>query len=334
MSTAGRARAAQLLPGLMLSAVGIVLAVRGVEWQKFTSVIARGQPLLLLSAAAASGAAVIAAGMRWRIAARPHADLSAGDAIDIVMICNLVNMMLARLGDLARAGLTAHVSGTHSGRVLGGVVVERFVDVFMLLALAAGMSQVVPFPAAVRTGVFLFALVAVAALVTIWWAAGWFAGVARAVIGVFSTRAASVVAGLIEALAEGVRTSARSDQLWRVGAWSFGVWALSGIAIILTIRALGIDVPWFAALFVLLVINLGGAIPASPGAIGVYHYLFVLALSVWIPEPSAALGAAVVSHAIGVIVTVLLGVAGLARQDISVGRLRSIFRPVVLAPTK
>lgn len=314
----------------MLSALGIVLAVRGVDWQKFTDVITHGQPLILLSAAAASGAAIVAAGMRWRIAARPHADLTASDAIDIVMICNLVNMMLARLGDLARAALTAHVSGRDSGRVLGGVVVERFVDVFMLLALAAAMSQVVPFPAAVRTGVMVFALVAAAALVTIWWAAAWFAEVVRAVIGAFSTRAASVIAGLIKSVSQGVRTSARSDQLWRVAAWSFVVWVLSGVSIILTIRALGIDVPWFAGLFALLVINLGGAIPASPGAIGVYHYLFMLALSVWISEPSAALGAAVVSHATGVVVTVLLGMAGLARQDISVGRLRSMFRPVAL----
>ncbi len=327
----GRARAAQLLPGLVLSTVGIALAVRGVEWRKFVDVIAHGQWLLLLGAAAAGGGAIVAAGMRWRLAARPHADLSAGDAIDIVMICNLVNMIFSRLGDLARAALTAHASRAQSGRVLGGVVVERFVDVFILLMLAAGLSQVVPFPPAVRTGVSLFAVVAVAALVTIWWAADWCSSAARVAIGVFSTRAAGLAAGLIDSVSDGVKASARSNQLWRVAAWSLGVWVVSGIAVILTIRALGIEVPWFAGLFALLVINLGGAIPASPGSIGVYHYVFVLALSVWTPERSTALGAAVVSHAIGAVVTVLLGVVGLARQHISLGRLRSMFQPVVLS---
>jgi uncharacterized membrane protein YbhN (UPF0104 family) len=81
---------------------------------------------------------------------------------------------------------------------------------------------------------------------------------------------------------------------------------------------------------VLLVINLGGAIPASPGAIGVYHYLFVLALSVWVSDPSVALGAAVVSHALGVIVTLLLGVIGLARRGIGFGRLSSMLGPAAL----
>jgi glycosyltransferase 2 family protein len=326
-----RNRAAQVLPGVILGAAGVVLAARGVEWARVVAVIARAQPLLLCGAAAATAAAIVCAGLRWRVAARPHADLTATDAVDVVMICNVVNMVLARLGDLVRAGLTAQASRGHSGRVLGGVIVERFVDVCMLLALAAGLSQVVAFQPAIRTGVLLFAAVAAAALVTIWWAAAWFALLVRRIVGKFSPRVADAIAGLVESVSEGVRTSARSGQLWRIAGWSLLVWTLSGLAIVLAIRALQVPAPWVAGLFVLLVINLGGAIPASPGAIGIYHYVYVLALSVWVTDPSATLGAALVSHALGVVVTLVLGIAGLARQGISVGTLTSMFRPVPLA---
>jgi uncharacterized protein (TIRG00374 family) len=143
-------------------------------------------------------------------------------------------------------------------------------------------------------------------------------------------KAAATGARMIESLAHGVRSSARNGQLLRVIAWSIVIWGLSGLAIILTIQALSVPVPWVAGFFILLLINLGGAIPASPGAIGVYHYLFVLALSVWNVDPSAALGAAVVSHALGMLVTFLLGVSALARRGISAGRVSSIFRQAAL----
>jgi glycosyltransferase 2 family protein len=326
--SAGVKRAAQVLPGVVLSAAGLMLAARGVEWLKVAAVIARAQPLPLLGAAFASMAAIVAAGLRWRLAARPHADLARGDAIDIVTICNLVNMILARFGDLVRAGLTAQVDRAHSARVLGGVIVERFVDVFMLLAFAGGLSQVVPFPPAVQTGVLLFAAVAAIALVMIWWAAPWFASAIRRVVGIVWPRGGDAIAGFVESMSDGVQTSARSGELVRVAGWSFVVWVLSALAIILVLTALDVPVPWIAGVFALVVINLGGSIPASPGAIGVYHYLFVLAMSVWITDPSVALGTAVVSHALGVVVSVALGIVGLVRQGISVTRLTSMLRPV------
>jgi uncharacterized membrane protein YbhN (UPF0104 family) len=202
--------------------------------------------------------------------------------------------------------------------------------VFILLVLAGGLSQVVAFQPAVRTGVLVFAAVAAAALITVWYAAARFASLVRRTVGVLSPNTANAIASLVDTVSDGVRMSARSGQLWRIAGWSFSVWLLSGVAIILTIRALHVPVPWVAGLFVLMVINLGGAIPASPGSIGVYHYLYVLALSVWVADPSAALGAALITHALGVVVTLTLGIVGLARQGISVGRIASMFRPVPL----
>jgi len=184
---------------------------------------------------------------------------------------------------------------------------------------------------AVGGGVLAVALVALAALAAIWLAAAWFSSVVRTVLSVVSTKAGAMAASAVDALAEGVRTSARNGQLLRVVGWSIVIWTSSGAAIVLILKALHVPVPWVAGFFVLLVTNLGGAIPASPVAIGVYHYLFVLALSVWLSDPSIALGAAVVSHALGIIVTLLLGVSGLARRGISFGRLSSMFGPAALS---
>jgi uncharacterized membrane protein YbhN (UPF0104 family) len=82
---------------------------------------------------------------------------------------------------------------------------------------------------------------------------------------------------------------------------------VAGISILCFVRAFQLTVPWQAGFLVLSVTNLGGAIPSSPGAIGVYEFLAMLALSAWLTEHSAALGFAVVTHVANLAMTVLFG---------------------------
>jgi len=222
-----------------------------------------------------------------------------------------------------RSVLTARRGGAPTGRVLGSLVVERFADVLMLLVLAVGLSGLVSFPVAIRVGVITFAGVAAVALITVWLAADWLPVIVRRVVGLVSPSFASSLGSVFESFSTGVRSSALSGQLPVTVMLSALAWVLSGISVILTIRAFGLQVPWFAGLFVMLVINLGGVIPASPGALGVYHYLVVLALSLWTSDSSAALGYAVVNHALGLILMALCGVIALWRQGIGLKGLSS-----------
>jgi len=86
---------------------------------------------------------------------------------------------------------------------------------------------------------------------------------------------------------------------------------------------LRLPVPWYAGYVVLMFVNLGAVVPSSPGGIGVYHYLSILALSFWSVDRSAALSFAVVSHALGLLVTATAGFYGLARQGLSLRSLNA-----------
>jgi uncharacterized protein (TIRG00374 family) len=306
-------RKLQLLLGVVVSAVCAAFAVRGVEWRKLADALWNIDGRWLIIAVVANATAMIAGGFRWRVVARPNARLSRLDAVEILMIGSFVNLIVSRAGDFARAILTARRGQQKVAAVLGSMVVDRFADVALLLAIAAGISAWVDMPRVIRIGLSIVALTTVAAVPLIWCAEA--AGtVVRRVIAIVSPTLAAVVAGALTSLSAGLRVSVKNGQIMAIGVWTVVIWGISTAAIVCSLKALALPVPWFAALFVLVVTNLGGVLPSSPGAIGVYHYLAVVALSPWLLNPSTALAFAIVSHALNVVVTVSCGSISLVRQ--------------------
>jgi uncharacterized membrane protein YbhN (UPF0104 family) len=65
--------------------------------------------------------------------------------------------------------------------------------------------------------------------------------------------------------------------------------------------------PVAAALVVLIAVSLAAAIPSSPGAVGIYHAVAIVALSMWDVPVSMALAFALVTHAVGMALHIGLG---------------------------
>lgn len=98
-------------------------------------------------------------------------------------------------------------------------------------------------------------------------------------------------------------------QCLSVLAWSVSIWGLYGAVNYVLLVAVGQRPSALAALFLLAVLQLGVAVPSSPGRVGVYHYLCVQALAVFGVEGSSALSYAIVLHLISVVVPMALGAA-------------------------
>jgi len=49
-------------------------------------------------------------------------------------------------------------------------------------------------------------------------------------------------------------------------------WGTAGLSMVCYVWAFRLAVPWQAGMLVLVTTNLGGAIPSSPGAIGIYEF--------------------------------------------------------------
>jgi uncharacterized membrane protein YbhN (UPF0104 family) len=85
------------------------------------------------------------------------------------------------------------------------------------------------------------------------------------------------------------------------------IWVMyAGVNLIL-LGAVGAPTSWLAALFLLAVLQLGVAVPSSPGRVGVYHYLAVQSLAIFDVPQATAVSYAILLHLISVILPALVG---------------------------
>jgi uncharacterized protein (TIRG00374 family) len=309
--------------GIAVSAVCIVLVSRRIDWVAFAHALASVNPIWLVGAAAFNVLSYVFTGFRWRQVVAPQTAMPVRDAYDAVVIGNLATLVApSRAGDLAKAAFVARKQSIPVSRVLGAVAVERFGDVAMLILLAAALWFVVAFPPMIRAGVTAFTIAGVAALAALLLAADWLPALAGRCVRLVSPSWEPGIRGFLEGIFSGFKSAGGVRRFPGTLFWSLMIWISSAVAMACVVKAFQLPVPWYAASFVLLVVNLGGVIPASPGSIGLYHYLAVVALTVWAVDPSVALGFAVVAHAAGIVVVLLVGLGGLARQHESLFAVR------------
>lgn len=311
--------------GLVFSALFLFLAVRQADWAKTVATLRPADLRLMgLGIALLLGTFVVFA-FRWRVLLSASALLQVGDTFSYIMIGYLANTVLPlRLGDVARAALMGKRRNLGASLVLGSVMLERTLDVLTVLALALALSLIVDIPPVVRAGMTTLAGSALVALTGLFLLArneDRLPGLVVRLPGFIPRTPSERVAGLVARFAGGLRTLRDGRQLGQALLLSGLAWALAGAGTICWVAAFHLPVPWYAGLFVLAVINLGGAIPSSPGAIGVYHYLAVLALSVWVTDKSVALGYAIATHGVSIAVNVILGTAALWRSGLGFGQL-------------
>lgn len=294
--------------GLAVSALCVYLALRGVEWRGLGEALTRVRPAWLAASALTSVMAFGAAALRWRRLVDRQVRLTPLEAFESLMIGNATNLVVpTRLGDVMRAVLVAKKGEARVTALLASVVVERAADMLMLLVCALLMSLVIVVPGPIAVALRTLALVLVATIVVFIAAADRLAAASIAAISSVAPALAERIGPQIDAFILELRAAGGRGRWAGVLALSAVAWALWGLAASCGVRAFDLAVPWYGGFFVMTVVNLGGLVPASPGGIGVYHYLAMVALSVWVADPALALGYAIVSHALSVGIILLLG---------------------------
>jgi uncharacterized protein (TIRG00374 family) len=129
--------------------------------------------------------------------------------------------------------------------------------------------------------------------------------------------------GLAASFLDGFRSMQSPRTLVWTLVWSAVLWL--GVAVMLALGLLAVDVPVTPAMvfFLLVVTNLGMAVPSAPGYVGVYHALVIVALGVFgIPE-TTALSVAIVLHTTVFGIFILGGLVYLWRGQFSLLQLMS-----------
>lgn len=232
----------------------------------------------------------------------------------ILLVGQLLNIGVpARVGDVARVYLVSKAGGSSKTGVATSLVIEKFFDLTSFLIILLLISVRVELPPALdraRGGLVMGAL-SLALLVCV--------GAWRAeVVGRWLARhekphGTAWWSGLARSLEVGLQNLTVLRRWQRVLALQIGylaVWGSLGVTTHLVLIAVGLDLPGIAALVVLAIVQLGTAVPSTPGKVGVFQYLSVLALMPFGVGRDLALTFGILLHVVWYLPPVVLGSMG------------------------
>jgi uncharacterized protein (TIRG00374 family) len=317
------------LVGIGISIALLVWALHGINFGEVWSTLRRSNiPLFLLSAATATAVVPLRA-RRWRpildpVAPNlPFAPLWRATAIG-VMINNVVPV---RVGEFTRAYvLTRETPRVGLPAAIASIAVDRLFDalVVLLLSLLAMLSPA--FPAGARVGQMSVArwaaigLVGMAALMGVLYAIVFFPAWLINAYEVVARRVAPKLEEpgrqALRAFADGLSVLRNGRRFAAVFGWALALWLTNALSFVIGFRAVGIQAPFSAALFLQGVIAVAVAVPSAPGFFGVFEVCAIIGFAVYGVPREAAVTWAIGYHILSYIPITGIGIWYFARMGL------------------
>ena len=274
--------------------------------------------------------------VRWRYLLDPLGPTRFSTAFRATIIgFAAIGLLPARAGDVLRPYLLAKREGLNPASTFATVVMERVIDLVTVLALLAlyvlvlGGRETLPpqLLGPVETSAAIAAVGAVGLLAMAWTLATHPERVGRFVLRserVLPGKVAHRLSGLARTFSQGFAVAREARALALATLWSFPVWlGIAGQAWLIA-RAFGIEMPFAGAFLLQSLLVVGVAMP-TPGGIGGYHAMFRLGVTTFFgAADDAAVGAALLAHALSFIPVVVLGLVFMLQDGLSVTGLQRL----------
>jgi uncharacterized protein (TIRG00374 family) len=292
--------------------VALVLFARKVDWAVTWQTIVAANMGVLVLAAVVNLLSLVFKGVRWWIFLRPVGATSFWMAQKATFAgAGLNNVLVANGGEAARVVFVARAAHVQSAKILATLALERMFEMIgyiVMLALAVSFLSLPPSLTEMRP----FAWLALAGI---------------AVLLIWLLRRPELVEETAELTVEietgwRARWSSYFRQLGRtIGGLSTGprfgvalllsvlIWALQVWTYALTARAAHFDLPLVGTVAGLLAVNLGFAVRATPGNVGVFQTVYALTAAGFGMDKDQAIAVAFLIQTQQIIPVTLLGVA-------------------------
>lgn len=314
---------------ISLAVLGIILA--GVDLGRVRDAFVQARYAYVLPAAAVLALGMITRAVRWRGLLSGRLPLR--HAFSILNVSYLFNSALPlRLGEVVRIFLANRLQPANRLQMpvpaftaLSTIVVERLLDMLLVLGILGAALALLDVPAYVASGGVALGIIAGLGMVVLVLLARWPAPAFRLLAfaqGRLPILRRWDLEGMLARFIEGLAPLAHLRGALPVLFWSVVSWALSVIAGYVLLFAFYPAASWPAAFLVVALASLAVSVPYAPGAVGPYEAGVVMALT-WSGQDasgSAAVAFAVVLHGMNTTVFVLLGLEGLIHQGITLGQ--------------
>lgn len=312
------------------------LALRGTDYGAVTSSIREARPAWLVLAMVGFAGTFLAFAARWRWLLRPFGEFRFGEVLVMTVAgAALSNVVPGRPGEALRAYWAGRAKGISSATCFGTVVVDRMSDVLCLVALLLVAFPFVAHPAwldGLMVGGIGLALVALVVLIASWWRTH---SAGRGPAASNQASPSSRTRRHLRAFARGLAPVTTRRDLAAVSMFALLAWVSWGIGAWACAKAIGPSLSLVDVIFLTAIVNLGLAVPSSPGFVGTLQWLVVTALSTVSIGRSEAFAVSVLLHVMAVVPVTLVGLLVATRFAGGLsGAIRGLGRPAGLPPVE
>jgi glycosyltransferase 2 family protein len=291
----------------LLIVAALVLFARKVNWHTTWQSITDANRTILVIAAIVNLLSLALKAVRWWIFLRPVGATSLWMAIKATFAgAGLNNILVANGGEAARVVFVARAAHVKSAKILATLALERMFELIgyiVLLALSVSFLELPP--ALTRTRpIAWIALAGIAVLLVYLVRRPERAEVVAPPALGWRSRVAAYLRHFLHTIG-GISTGPRFTTaiLLSVGIWAMQVWTYS-----LTARAAHFNLPLVGSVAAILAVNLGFAVRATPGNVGVFQAMYALIAVGFGMDKDQAIAVAFLIQTQQIIPVTLLGV--------------------------
>ena len=298
------------LAGIIISATLLYLIFRTVDIQSLKRIMAEFGAAYFVFLGLVYLSTFLLRAVRWRAIAAPLARISPADSTKILLVSYSVNLFTpARLGELVRAYLLGKKTGIGVVAALTTILMDRMIDglVMIALLLVAEPLSDSELPH-IHEVLEVIGVLLVVTLAFILIPAKRLARLRHPTIKSLPSNWRGRLTGTLRDLRLSGHALLTFPSNIIVLSSSLLAWLVEAFFFYLLILRVGIDINFPAAIIVLLILNIGLLVPATPGYLGTYEAFVIVALMSFGAGETEAAAAALIAHAIQY---VSVGISGL-----------------------
>jgi len=307
---------------------GLLLAycVKDVRWEHIVQLSDRLHVGYLLLSVFTSAGFVITKGLRWRLIVRQQVKFQAWRTITLYSAGQILNIVMPALtGQLGRVFLFSKNTGLRKTFVFSTIVMEVLFDAISFLGILLIISVGFAFPEKYRgAGIILGSVIAIV-VILLYLILHFRVKIEELGHRMFRERRPSLYIGIkkfIRSFTKGTEMLKSSQHLALTMGYSLLNWTFHALSVYFLLLSFGFDLPFAAAVAVMVVNTIALMVPITPGNAGTFELAVSTALAAFsIPRGDAVLYA-VALHLIDLLPVAVLGAIFLHYEKVSLAEIR------------
>lgn len=311
----------KILIGCAVSALFIWFSLANINWADTLNTLKNIHPWSIVGIFSLFCLFFIIKAFRWSYILHPVSPKTPTQLFPVMMAGVMLNAAFSVLvGEIFRSIMLGKQFRISKSSILATIFVERLFDILALLLLLgiAILFSTLQYPyirLLILLGLAVFVLIGVILI------ALWNARSLRFLEKYFNwlpDKVREIGIKRIKLAIEGLGSFTKPRLMLNISLLSIILWLVMGLANYLSIRSVGIHVPFAAAIFVMVINAFALVLPSSPGYLGIFEFGYIVGLEAFGISPSDAFAAAILYHMIYLLTVALIGIpswSSIARKE-------------------